>query len=64
MKIGVFGDSYAEKRQNESSIWWGIFNQKILAEEIGKQLKPGIFQSSYSKFSNPVEPVENLFKKT
>jgi hypothetical protein len=27
MKIGVFGDSYADKTQDESSIWWGIIKQ-------------------------------------
>ena len=40
-----------------------LVNQTILSEEISKQLKPGIFQSSYSKFSNPVDPVEKLFEK-
>ena len=38
-------------------------SQKILASEIEKKLVPGIFQTEYSKFSNPVEPVDKLFKK-
>ena len=27
MNIGIFGDSYADKNQIESSIWWGIIKQ-------------------------------------
>ena len=27
MRIGVFGDSYADKSQKESLIWWGIIKQ-------------------------------------
>ena len=27
MKIGVFGDSYADKTQDELLIWWGILKQ-------------------------------------
>lgn len=38
-------------------------NQNILAQQINQHLKPGIFQTDYSFFSDPIEPVEKLFSK-
>lgn len=41
----------------------GIGSQRTLAREIETQLTPGIFQTDYSKFSNPETPVDQMFKK-
>jgi len=40
-----------------------ITNQRILAEEIKTTLEPGIFQTDYSKFSDPETPMNQAFKK-
>jgi hypothetical protein len=38
-------------------------NQKILAQLLNQNLKPGIFQTSYDNFVKPTLPFEKAFKK-
>jgi hypothetical protein len=40
-----------------------IENQKILAGLISQNLQPGIFQTDYTNFKQPVAPLEKAFKK-
>lgn len=60
MKIGVFGDSYAEKTLNIPEIYQQYYdlrpghissqNQQILADLLNTNLEPGIFQTQFEYF--------------
>jgi hypothetical protein len=40
-----------------------VDNQKILANLINQKLVPGIFQTDYSNFVKPSQPIEKCFSK-
>jgi hypothetical protein len=38
-------------------------NQRLLADLISKELKPGVFQTSYENFQAPSQPMEEVFAR-